>query len=68
MESLLLQASIYLGAAVLGELAVDDIGQDPADGSVPGRRLDDGDGRLVAACFDAQHAHPCRLASRAQLS
>ena len=28
-----------------------------------GRRLDDGDGRLVAARFDAQDAHACLLAS-----
>ena len=44
-------------AAVLGLLAVDDVGEDAAHGLVPGRRLDDGDGGLVAARFDAQDAH-----------
>jgi len=54
-------------AAVLGQLAVDDIGQDPPHRLIPGRRLDDGDRRLVAARFDAQDAHPCLLALEAGL-
>ena len=55
-------------AAVLGQLAVDDVGEDAADAAwSPGRRLDDGDGRLVAARFDAQDAHACLLASAARL-
>ena len=60
-------------AAMLGQLAVDDIGQDATartirEGTAFGRRFDDGDGRFVAACFDAQHAHACLLASRGHLS
>ena len=54
-------------AAVLGLLAVDDVGEDAAHGLAPGRRLDDGDGGLVAARFDAQDAHACLLASAARL-
>ncbi len=48
-------------AAVLGLLAIDDVGQDAAHGPGPGWRLDDGDGGLVAARFDAQDAHACLL-------
>ena len=45
-------------AAMLGELAVDDVGQDPADRLRRRlRRLDDGHRRLVAAGFDSQDAH-----------
>ena len=54
-------------AAMLGLLAVDDVGEDAAHGLGPGRRLDDGDGGLVAARFDAQDAHACLLASAARL-
>ena len=50
---------------MFGELAVDRVGQDPADRLGPGRALDHGDGRLVAARFDAQHAHAGLLAARA---
>ena len=59
--------------AMLGELAVDDIGQDRAarsarTGPTCRRRLDNGDRRFVAARFDAQYAHACLLASGGHLS
>ena len=54
-------------APVLGQLAVDDVGQDRAERSGTVRRLDDGDRRLVAARFDSQHAHLCLLASAVHL-
>ena len=44
-------------AAMLCELAVDGIGKDSADRLRSRRRLDHGDSRLVAARFDAHHAH-----------
>ena len=53
--------------AMLGHLAVDDIGQDAANRSISRRRFDDGDRRFVAARFDAQHAHGGLLYSRAKL-
>jgi hypothetical protein len=53
--------------SVLGQLAIDHIGEDRAHGPVVRRRLDDRDGRFVAARFDSHHAHGCLLASAAQL-
>ena len=44
-------------AAMLGLLAVHHIGQDRAHGPGAGGCLDDGDGRFVAAGFNAQDAH-----------
>ena len=44
-------------AAVLGQLAVDDVGEEAADRPSPGSALDHGGRRLVAAGFDAQDAH-----------
>ena len=49
---------------MLGELAVDCIGQNPADRLGPGLAFDHGDGGLVTARFDAQHAHAGLLAAR----
>jgi hypothetical protein len=55
-------------AAMLGQLAVDHVGQDPADRrAAGGRRLDDGHGRFVAARFDSHHMHACLLASAVHL-
>ena len=55
-------------AAMLGHLAVDHVGQDLAARPMAGvRRLDDGDGRFVAACFDSHDAHACLLASAVHL-
>ena len=59
-------------AAMLAQLAVDHIGQDPAERSIAGgaarcRRLDDGDGRFVAARFNSHHTHACLLASAVHL-
>jgi hypothetical protein len=59
-------------AAMLGQLAIDHIGQDPAErsiarGAADSRRLDDGDGRFVAARFNSHHTHACLLASAAHL-
>ena len=50
--------------AMLGELAVDRIRQDPADRLRPRRTFDHGNGGLVAARFDSQHAHAGLLAAR----
>ena len=51
-------------AAMLGELAVDHVGEEAADRPVAAAsRLDDGHRRLVATGFDSQDAHGCLLAS-----
>ena len=54
-------------AAMLGQLAVDDVGEDAPDRRIARRivrrRLDHGDRRLVAARFDTQDAHARLLAS-----
>ena len=59
-------------AAMLGELAVDDVGQDGADRGVAcrspsGRGFHHRHRRLVAARFDTQDAHGLYLASAAHL-
>jgi len=59
-------------AAMLGQLAINHIGQDLAErsiarGAADGWRFDDGDGRFVAACFNSHHTHACLLASAVHL-
>ena len=54
-------------APMLAHLAVDDVAQQRAQGSIAGRRLHHGHRGLVAAGFDTQHAHGCLLASGAGL-
>ena len=54
--------------AMLGQLAIDQVGQNPAARRAAGGwRLDDGHGRFVAARFNSHHTHACLLASAAHL-
>ena len=46
--------------AMLGKLAIDDVGEDPANRCIPFRPVDDGDRRLVATRFDAEDKHGIR--------